>query len=281
MLHEEIRLPQQKLDDIRREVQEWRGRKSCRKKELKSLVGCLSHASRVVKPGKIFMRHLFEALPGTRRSHHHVHLGSAVRSDILWWHTFMAEWNGVSIIPQPKSPSSVVWSDASGSFGCGAICPTIGRWIQLRWDRYRDLSSSGEDSITWMELLPIILVSAVWGLAWRRQKVLVHCDDTGAVAVANSGYSKAPQIMHLLRCLFLIRAFYQFAMHVVYVKGAENTWADAISRNYPVMIESQVFRVTYHRSPLLEGLVTLLMVEQPDWTSVRWIELFRSSLQPV
>ena len=71
----------------------------------------------------------------------------------------------------------------------------------------------------WMELLPIILASVVWGPTWRGQKVLVHCDNTGAVAVANSRYSKAPWIMHLLRCLFFIRAFYQFAMHVVYVKG--------------------------------------------------------------
>ena len=95
----EIRLPRQKLGDIRSEVRRWLDRKACTKRELESLVGRLSHASRVVKPGKTFMRHLFEALTGIRQAHHHVRLSSSIRSDIRWWHTFMAEWNGVSMIP--------------------------------------------------------------------------------------------------------------------------------------------------------------------------------------
>ena len=44
------------------------------------------------------------------------------------------------------------------------------------------------DSITWMELLPIVLASAVWGPAWRGQRIIVHCDNTGAVTIVNSGY---------------------------------------------------------------------------------------------
>lgn len=274
----EIRVPSQKMEDIRKEVASWTGKKSCRKKELESLVGRLGHASRVVKPGKTFMRRLFEALAGARRSHHHIRLGSAVRSDILWWHTFMADWNGVRIIPQPQSPSAILWSDASGSFGCGAICPTLSRWIQLRWDGPREV---GMESITWMELLPIVLSCAAWGGFWQGQRVIVNCDNTGAVAVANSGYSRAPRIMHLLRCLFFIRALYQLSVHVVYIEGTDNTWADAISRNYPILIDSQVFKSTYQRTPLPESLISLLVVEQPDWTSDRWINLFRNSLQRV
>ena len=130
-LRNEIRVPNEKMEEIKREVAGWIGKRSCRKRELESLVGHLCYASRVVKPGKTFMRRLFEALAGARHSHHHIRLGSAVRSDILWWRTFMTEWNGVSIIPQPRSHSAIIWTDASGSFGCGAICPTSYRWIQL------------------------------------------------------------------------------------------------------------------------------------------------------
>ena len=171
----------------------------------------------------------------------------------------------MSLIPNPSPQRSVVWSDASGSLGCGAICPSLWKWIQLLWDGHRIALSDGEvDSITWIELLPIILASAVWEPQWHGQTVLGYCDNTGAVAIANSGYSKAPRIMHLLRCLFFIRAYYQFSMHVVYIEGANNIWADAISRNDPCMIESQVFRAAYHRTLIPEGLITLLVVEQPD-----------------
>ena len=37
----------------------------------------------------------------------------------------MAEWNGVRMIPHPWSLSTEIWSDASGSFGCGAVCPSL------------------------------------------------------------------------------------------------------------------------------------------------------------
>ena len=53
-----------------------------------------------------------------------------------------------------------------------------------------------EDSITKMELLPIVLVSAVWGPAWRGQRIIVHCDNTGAVTVTNSRYSRVPLTNH-------------------------------------------------------------------------------------
>lgn len=54
---------------------------------------------------------------------------------------------------------------------------------------------------------------------------------------------------------------------MVYIEGIDNTWINAISCNYPILIYSQVFKSTYQCTPHLEGLISLLMVEQPDWTS--------------
>ena len=192
-----IRLPRQKLGEIKSEIHCWLGRKSCMKRELESLVGRLCHASHVVKPEKTFMRYLFEALTGTRQAHHHVRLSSTIRSDIRWWHTFMAEWNEVNMIPHPRTPVTKAWTDALGTFGCGAVCPIW--WKQLQWTQSLKAMRLGEgNSISWMELLPVILASAVWGLAWCNQRISVHYDNTRAVTVANSGYSRAPQIMYLL-----------------------------------------------------------------------------------
>lgn len=115
----EMRLPSHKLVETLQEVQQWRGRKSATRKELESLVGKLAHGRRVVRPGKTFMRHLFELLSGVRKAHHHVRLGAMARADLLWWHTFMEQWNGVCMIHHPLAPSAEVWTDASGSFGCG------------------------------------------------------------------------------------------------------------------------------------------------------------------
>jgi len=112
----------------------------------------------------------------------------------------MAQWNGIGMITHPRGATVDIWSDASGSYGCGALCPTLSRWFQLEWARTKVVSGVGEDhSITWMELL---LSSVIWGAALRGQRVTVHCDNVGAVAVVNSGYSRVHGIMHLLCCLF-------------------------------------------------------------------------------
>ena len=63
-LRNEIRIPKQKMQDVKKEVDRWFHKKSCQRKELESIVGRLCHTSRVVQPGKTFMCHLFEALAG-------------------------------------------------------------------------------------------------------------------------------------------------------------------------------------------------------------------------
>ena len=68
----EIRLPEGKLRELQHLISDWQDRKSSTKKELESLVGKLVFAMRVVKPGKIFLRHMFELLSGIRQPHHHV-----------------------------------------------------------------------------------------------------------------------------------------------------------------------------------------------------------------
>ena len=95
-----MRLPREKLLDLQQTMQSWLGRRTCRKKEMESLVGKLSHASKVIQPGKTFLRQLFEVVGGARKSFHHIRLNAATRSDIAWWATFAQAWNGISLIKE-------------------------------------------------------------------------------------------------------------------------------------------------------------------------------------
>ena len=159
----EVRLPQTKLTEIQHIVRNWIGRKSCTRRELESLVGKLAHASRVIRPGKTFMRRLYELLAGTRRAHHHICLNAAFRSDLQWWALFMESWNGVTIM-SGTADSVDVWTDTSGSFGCGAVCPSLRQWIQLAWPPGHPARKGSQDkSILWKELVPIVLAGAIWG----------------------------------------------------------------------------------------------------------------------
>ena len=64
---------------------------------------------------------------------HPIHLNRAFRSDLMWWRTFVEDWNGISFLPPPIHLSQLqMASDASGSWGCGAWHSC--NWFQLQWD---------------------------------------------------------------------------------------------------------------------------------------------------
>jgi len=122
-----------------------------------------------------------------------------------------------------------------------------------------------------MELFPIVLATAVWGKCWEELKVIVHCDNMGTVAVVNSGYSKAASVMHLLRCLFFIRACFQFTLQAVHTPGVQNSWADAVSRDNISLFLSQVPNPKrVHQTTIPRSLAALLLDQHVDWTSESW-----------
>lgn len=274
----EVRLPRSKLLELKELLATWQSRRTCRKKELESLVGKLAHACKVVRPGKTFLRRMFEVVSGVHQPHHHVRLNAEFRSDLTWWATFLESWNGVSLLQEfgPRQISHQFVSDASGSFGCGALWEF--RWLQLQWPQScrEDFVQLTEASITLKELLPVVIACAVWGREWQNSSVLVHCDNVGAVSLINSGYSRVPAIMHLLRCLFFIRAFFKLTLWAVHIPGRENALADAISRNNLDFLFSQIPRAAMSHYHIPADLLALLIEQQPDWTSPAWARLFRN-----
>ena len=88
---------------------------------------------------------------------HHVRLNAAARADIVWWHLFAVHWNGISMLwdSSIQSPEFNIFSDASGSWGCGAFWGC--QWFHLRWPDHLQ-----SQSITIKELTPVVIGAAVW-----------------------------------------------------------------------------------------------------------------------
>ena len=49
-----LRLPQEKLGQLKVMIQDWKAKKFCSKRELLSLIGRLQHACKVVRSGRSF-----------------------------------------------------------------------------------------------------------------------------------------------------------------------------------------------------------------------------------
>lgn len=104
----QLRLPLVKLEKLRELVAMWRQRKACTKKEPQSLAGHLSHACKVVRPGRRFLRGLFGLISQFRRRDHMIRLNSVFRADLEWWHVFASSWNGVSMMQEGCERDQVV-----------------------------------------------------------------------------------------------------------------------------------------------------------------------------
>ena len=67
-------------------------------------------------------------------------------------------------------------------------------------------------SIAVLEILPTALACMVWGRQWKGSLVVIHSDNQVVLHVVNSGYSKDKELMHLIRCMFLFRAYWGFKL---------------------------------------------------------------------
>ena len=72
-----LRLPSEKLRNLKSMVADWTHKKSCVIHDLLSLVGKFQHACKVVHPGRTFLRRMFELLKGRPKGQQFVHLNAA------------------------------------------------------------------------------------------------------------------------------------------------------------------------------------------------------------
>jgi len=265
----EMRLPQEKLARLAETIKQWRGRKACTKRELLSLIGQLSHACKVVKPGRVFLSRMIRLSTVAKQLDHHVRLNQAFRSDLEWWFRFLSKWNGVLLIWDDQQPSYVVTSDASGSWGCGAFWQS--QWFQVQWPE-----NFPSFHITVKELIPLVIAAAVWGRQWGKQHVQFKSDNAAVVSIINGGYSKDQEIMHLMRCLHFLSARFHFRFTAEHIKGEYNTAADALSRDSLSLFQELFPTANKRPTPIPRILMDLLMVSKPDWTSTDWTAVFNS-----
>lgn len=271
-----IRLPPGKLNRLKSELANWRNRKVCKKRELLSLIGSLSHACKAVRAGRTFLRRLIDLSTTVQQLDRHVRLSISARSDIEWWFQYCSCWNGISMMStvNKANPDITMLSDASGSWGCGALSGLD--WFQLQW-----AGPISNYHITIKELVPIVLAAAVWGHQWKGKTIRARCDNAAVVSIINSGSSRVLEAMHVMRCLAFIAAKYEFSIFATHIRGVDNTLADALSRNNESLFRSLHPQAKQSPTAIPVSLLDLLIVSKPDWLSQHWTLLWSSTFATV
>lgn len=220
----EISISTERMNDVMGELHKWRDRQSCTKRELLSLIGKLTFVSRVVKPGRTFVRRMIDLASRIKHLHYKVKLNKEFQCDVDWWLAYLPDWNGICMI-SPSQEDHHVFTDASDQAYAGY---SAGDWFVNEFTSGTDVERSM--SINWREMKALVTAAAVWGPTWHGKRVVFHCDNECVVHVVNSGTCKSPAIMALVRALFFISAQHEFLVHCVYINTKDNTIADALSR---------------------------------------------------
>ena len=93
----EARLPKDKVEKVRQELNTWLNRKSATLQELQSLIGLLNFACKVVPPGRPFLQRMILLTLGVKQFHHHNKLNAGFREDVKMWQKFIDNWNGKNL----------------------------------------------------------------------------------------------------------------------------------------------------------------------------------------
>ena len=185
----------------------------------------------------------------------------------------MDRWNGISMLwnLQRQSADLSVFSDASGTWGCGAFYAA--KWFSLKWcSRLQPLP------IATKELIPIVLAAAIWGSHWSGKIVLFRVDNMAVVEAINASFCKDAHLMHLIRLLVFFASYHSFWFYAAHIAGKDNNMADALSRNNISSFLSQAPSASPQPSAIPPSLVTLV-AQNLTWTSTSWMRLFDATLQ--
>ncbi|MEW8547296.1 MAG: reverse transcriptase domain-containing protein [Candidatus Thiodiazotropha sp.] len=222
----EARLPMDKLADLKSLLQLNLRRKKIKFQDLQSLLGHLNFACKVIKPGRCFLRRLYDLTCGSHKPSHFIRLNNAARADLRVWSSFLAQYNGCTIITDSQfisSNSLQLYTDAARSKGFACMYQQFWAWGAFS-DKVKQFH------INMLELYPITLAVYLFGEYWQNKNILFFCDNLSIVYCLNKQTSKDKLIMRMLRIIVLRSLKYNFCFQAKHINSKSNSICDNISR---------------------------------------------------
>ena len=94
-------IPPAKMAQLKDTLFTWLKKQNCTKRQLQSLCGQLLWVARCVQHSRCFIGRLLAGLKTLAEQHHKMVLTEDMKLDIIWWHTYISDFNGVSFMVDP------------------------------------------------------------------------------------------------------------------------------------------------------------------------------------
>ena len=218
-----MEIPEDKLHEIRQELEMWLLKTSARRQEVESLVGKLQWMAKCVRAGRIFLSRLIQWIRGMNRKASYT-IPLEARKDITWWARFIQQYNGVSILWLVKEPGTdaVIQTDA---------CPRgYGGIFGQQYFRGKFPSHLANKNIAILEIWAVMVALKIWGPHLTGKYFWIHVDNEAVSTILNTGSSREMELQNTLREIALIAAKHQFVIKARHIAGVDNRMPDWLSR---------------------------------------------------
>lgn len=213
-----------RLIEIQELLDTWGSKSHASKTELESFTGKLSFVAACVRPGRIFLARIYNAM--SLWSSGSSPIPVEMQKDIWWWQKFMKTYNGISMMPWQEfgEPDEELTTDAC-LLGGGATLD--GQHFACR---FPDWLLETKPNINYLEFLVIIIAAKVWKRKLRNKRIMVHCDNLVTVFIINTGRAKSRLLQKASRELAFVAATGGFEIRSQHLPGSQNRVADWLSR---------------------------------------------------
>ena len=224
-----IEITHERLSELRALLTAWLNKEMASLKEVQSLLRKLNFVAACVRPGRIFISRMLKWLKFLYREEAKFHsIPLYVKKDILWWHSFLPLYNGVSMMlyEQWCNPDAIFSSDSSLQ-ACGGFWD--GKYFHSKFPaRVADRGYS----INILEMLAIIVCLKLWGKFYVGKRIQIFCDNESVCHCINSGKTQNEVLQSCLREVSFLAAIYEFQIKAVHLSSSANRIADHLSRFY-------------------------------------------------
>ena len=201
----------------------------------------LNFLCRAVIPGRAFTRCMYAYCSGngpnkssTGRKllpHHHVNITIEMRSDLHLWLVFLSH-PSIYCRPfidfdDPEYQELEFYSDPSRNFslGFGGYCGNS--WMMQHWDQFTE---HVQPSIGYLELYAAVAAILAWINRFRNKHTKIFVDNQSVMHMVNNTTGGCKNCMVLIRIMVLECMYHNISIKAEYVKSADNSIADALSR---------------------------------------------------
>ena len=219
-----VSLPPDKTLETRAKLRVLISKSKATLREVQSAIGSLSFATKVIRPGRAFLRRLINLTVGTKYPHHHIRINGEAKADLRAWLYFLDQFNGSTIVPDPHwlSPAQVRLQTAASDQGYAAVLGP--RWFRGRWPtQWLTLPAEVRD------LFPIVTAIDMWASTLSNKNIILLCPSTIVATAINNTTSKNHSMMSLIRQLVITTMLSNILCKAVHAPQANHSTASELS----------------------------------------------------